>query len=103
LGIFGLNNYIAIAGVYGDGYRAGEIWEAFEKLNEEKPVTGKLCDDCYEIRLYDGENSAIAEWPATNKQGYAQRLPDGVHYCIEHYDERFRGLRKALQWRFGCL
>jgi AraC-like DNA-binding protein/predicted transcriptional regulator YdeE len=125
---------LLIAGVSGDGDKTGAVWEAFEKLSEEKPLANKLSDNGYEIRLYDGglstvhvghavtespvdgsyllrslpaseyasfdvyvangyesENNAMNEWLETNKQGYSERLLENTHYCVEYYDERFKG------------
>ena len=45
---------LAIAGVSGDGNRTGEAWQALMRLNGEKPPAGKLSENGYEIRLYDG-------------------------------------------------
>ena len=33
---------ITIAGISGDGYKTAEVWEAFEKLNKERPLVSKL-------------------------------------------------------------
>ena len=123
-----------IAGVSGDGDKTGAVWETFEKLSKEKPITNKLSDNGYELRLYDGdistvhvgyavsdspvdeaytlrslpaseyasfdvyvangyesENNAMNEWLETNKQGYFERLLGNAHYCVEYYNERFKG------------
>ena len=125
---------LIIAGVSGDGDKTGAVWEAFERLSNEKPLANKLSDNGYEIRLYDGssstvhvgnavtdsssdeayllqslpaseyasfdvyvangyesENNAMNEWLETNKQGYSERLLGNAHYCVEYYDERFKG------------
>ena len=50
---------LTIAGVSGDGGRTGEVWQAFERLNKKKPLTGKLSDNGYEIRLYDGNKCTV--------------------------------------------
>jgi predicted transcriptional regulator YdeE len=31
------------------------------------------------------------EWLKSNQEGYSERLIDGKHYCVEYYDERFKG------------
>lgn len=127
-------NALIIAGVAGDGNKTFDVWKAFEKLSEEKPLKNKLSDNGYEIRLYDGEtctvhvgvavtseqvdssyalfklpaskyasfdvyvangydseNNAMNEWLKTNVEGYSEKLLDNVHYCVEYYDERFKG------------
>lgn len=45
---------LLIAGVTGDGNRTGEIWQEFEKLNNEIGLANKLSDNGYEIRIHDG-------------------------------------------------
>ena len=50
---------LCIAGVSGDGYKTGEIWETFEKLIEEKPLVNKRSDNGYEIRLYEGDACTV--------------------------------------------
>jgi len=47
--------------------------------------------DVYVERGYDSENAAMEEWLASNAEGYAERLLDGKHFCVEYYDERFAG------------
>jgi len=46
---------LIIAGVSGDGNQTGEVWSAFEKLSGENPLTNKLSDNGYEIRIYNGD------------------------------------------------
>ena len=48
-----------IAGVSGDGNKTGEVWNAFEKLNNDQPLASKLADNGYEIRLYEGESATV--------------------------------------------
>ena len=48
-----------IAGVSGDGYKTGEVWESFMKLNREMPLKKKLSDNGYEIRLFDGDTCTV--------------------------------------------
>ena len=48
-----------IAGVSGDGNKTGEVWNAFEELSNKKPLEGKLSDNGYEIRLYEGNGSTV--------------------------------------------
>jgi len=52
-------NALTIAGVSGDGYKTGEVWEEFIQLSGKKPLLNKLSDNGYEIRLYDGDNSTV--------------------------------------------
>ena len=48
-----------IAGVSGDGDKTGEVWGAFEKLHNEKPLANKLSDNGYEIRLYGKQSHTV--------------------------------------------
>jgi len=125
---------IIIACTVGDGNKTYEVWQAFEKLSNSKPLNNKVSDNGYEVRIYgdnkctvytglsvydeqvhsdytifkiplskyasfdvypangyDSENKAMDEWLATNNEGYSERLLDGNHYCVEFYDERFKG------------
>ena len=50
---------LTIAGVSGDGGRAGEAWQAFEKLSGEKPLANKLSGNGYEIRMYEGDKCTV--------------------------------------------
>lgn len=51
-------NKLIIAGVSGDGSRTGEVWQAFEKLNNDIGLPQKLSDNGYEIRIH-GEGGGI--------------------------------------------
>ncbi|MGI5900292.1 MAG: AraC family transcriptional regulator [Christensenellales bacterium] len=125
---------LVIAGVSGDGSDTRAVWNAFEKLAQEKPLARKLSGNGYEIRVYHGsnctvhvglavpddrvddaytifslpagryasfdvfvsngyesENNAMDEWLQTNEKGYCERLLGDAHYCVEYYDERFKG------------
>ena len=57
----------------------------------ELPASEYASFDVYVANGYESENSAMDEWLKTNRQGYSERLLDGVHYCVEYYDERFNG------------
>lgn len=50
---------ILIAGTQGDGDKTGDVWNAFEALCKEKPLTNTLSTDGYEIRVYDGEKCTV--------------------------------------------
>ncbi len=50
---------LIIAGVSGDGNKTWDIWNAFEKLNNEKPLKNAVSKNGYEIRFYDGEKSIV--------------------------------------------
>ncbi|MCL2702643.1 MAG: AraC family transcriptional regulator [Defluviitaleaceae bacterium] len=52
-------NEIIIACTVGDGFNTLEVWQAFEKLNGEKPLRNKLSDNGYEFRLHDGEKCVV--------------------------------------------
>jgi predicted transcriptional regulator YdeE len=45
---------LIIAGVFGDGSKTGEVWEAFTALNDIRPIANKISDSGYEIRFYNG-------------------------------------------------
>ncbi len=57
----------------------------------ELPASEYASFEVFVSQGYDSENNAMDEWLAHNPQGYRERLLDGVHYCVEYYDERFRG------------
>lgn len=40
---------------------------------------------------YESENESMNQWLATNEEGYKEKLLGNAHYCVEFYDERFRG------------
>ncbi len=46
---------LLIAGTCGEGCKTAEVWAAFGKLSEEKPLQNALSDDGYEVRIYRGE------------------------------------------------
>lgn len=50
---------LIIAGVAGDGDKTWEVWNAFEALSKEKPLTNKLSDNGYEVRLYKDGVSTV--------------------------------------------
>jgi AraC-like DNA-binding protein/predicted transcriptional regulator YdeE len=50
---------LIIAGICGDGNKTGDVWNNFEKANKEKPLTNKISNNAYEIRLYDGDNCTV--------------------------------------------
>jgi len=50
---------LMIAGVSGNGNETGEVWAEFEKLTHVKPLTNKLSDNGYEIRLYDSDSCTV--------------------------------------------
>jgi AraC-like DNA-binding protein len=52
-------NALTIAGVSGDGDETGKLWKAFEKLCGEMPLTNKVSENGYEIRLYDGVSCIV--------------------------------------------
>jgi AraC-like DNA-binding protein/predicted transcriptional regulator YdeE len=47
--------------------------------------------DVYVANGYDSENKAMEEWLNSNNDGYSEKLLDTCHYCVEFYDERFKG------------
>ena len=72
---------LAVSGAPGD--------DAYELLT--LPASEYASFDVYVSRGYESENSAMSEWLRTNGQGYAERLLEDTHYCVEYYDERFNG------------
>ena len=50
---------LIIAGVSGDGNKTGEVWQALEKLKKEKPLSNKLSENGYEIRLFCGDKYTV--------------------------------------------
>ncbi|MDR0324796.1 MAG: GyrI-like domain-containing protein [Oscillospiraceae bacterium] len=59
---------LIIAGVSGDGDKTGEVWSAFERLSKEKPLSNRLSDNGYEIRLYDGSSVVHVGLLVSNEQ-----------------------------------
>ncbi len=57
----------------------------------ELPPSLYAAFDVYVAKGYNSEYNAMVEWLATNEQGYKERRLDGRCYCVEFYDERFRG------------
>ena len=55
------------------------------------PASKYASFDVYPANGYDSENKAMDEWLSTNNEGYSQRLYNGLYYCVEFYDERFKG------------
>lgn len=50
---------ILVAGTSGEGHKTGEVWQNFEKLDREKPLSNKVSDNGYEIRLYKDDKSTV--------------------------------------------
>lgn len=46
---------IVVAGVSSNGDKTWDAWNMLEKLNHEKPLSNKISDNGYEIRLYEGD------------------------------------------------
>lgn len=44
-----------LAGVSGAGTETAEIWKRYMKLYEDTPLTDKLSDDSYEVRIFDSK------------------------------------------------
>jgi AraC-like DNA-binding protein/predicted transcriptional regulator YdeE len=55
------------------------------------PASAYASFDVYVANGYDSENKAMNEWLQTNEEKYTERLLNGKHYCVEYYDERFKG------------
>ena len=50
---------LLIAGVSGDGNRTGDVWSAYARLSDEKPLANALSESGYEVRLYRGETCTV--------------------------------------------
>jgi len=58
-----------IAGTHGDGNKTREVWNTFEKLIEEKPLSSTLSANGYEIRIYDGDKCTVhVGYSVSNKE-----------------------------------
>jgi predicted transcriptional regulator YdeE len=55
------------------------------------PASTYASFDVYVANGYDSENKAMEEWLNSNSEGYSEKLLDICHYCVEFYDERFKG------------
>ncbi len=60
---------ILIAGTQGDGNNTWEVWNAFEQLMNEKPLSNTLSKNGYEIRLYRNNICTVhVGYPVQNKE-----------------------------------
>ena len=50
---------LTIAGTCGDGNETGAVWDAFEELIGEKPLSNELSVSGYEVRLYNGDTCTV--------------------------------------------
>ncbi len=50
---------LIVAGTCGKGSKTAEVWSAFGKLSEEKPLKNALSDDGYEVRIYENEKDEV--------------------------------------------
>lgn len=50
---------LRIACTVGEGHKTAEVWQAVEKLAEEKPLTNKISDGGYEVRVFDGDTDTV--------------------------------------------
>ncbi|MCE5234896.1 MAG: AraC family transcriptional regulator [Eubacteriales bacterium] len=57
----------------------------------ELPPSKYASFEVYVTNGYESENNAMDEWLKTNGEGYSEKLLNGLHYCVEYYDERFNG------------
>ena len=55
------------------------------------PASEYASFEVYVALGYDSENTAMEDWLASNDLGYKERLLEHCHYCVEFYDERFKG------------
>lgn len=79
-----------IAGVSGDGFQTGEVWDRFEKMNAEIPVPGRISESGYEVRLYeDGESTVhvgyLVSADAVDTAYTVLRLPESQYASFEVY------------------
>ena len=73
------------------GYAVTESPVDVSYLLQSLPESEYASFDVYVVEGYESENNAMNEWLKTNKQGYSERLLGSAHYCVEYYDERFKG------------
>lgn len=84
---------LIIAGTSGDGSKTGEVWQNFEKLNNETGLQGKLSKNGYEIRLY-GENGGTVHVGFAVKNKNADpvyetfELPASLYASFDVYTSR---------------
>lgn len=50
---------LLVAGVSGDGFQTGEVWDRFEKLHAEKPLKNRISESGHEVRLYEDGKSTV--------------------------------------------
>jgi len=55
------------------------------------PASKYASFDVYVAKGYDSENNTMNEWLETNQDGYFEKLLGDTQYCVEYYDERFKG------------
>lgn len=79
-----------IAGITGDGWKTGEVWDRYIQLEKEIPLQNKTSNNGYEVRLYDGNACDVhvgAAIPgATVPAAYTLlKLPASRYACFDVY------------------
>lgn len=97
---------VIIAGTQGDGTKTEEVWQAFMKLNSEKPLKNAVSEDGYEIRMYDGiQQTVFVGNLVTNseiEEGYSiMELPSSKYasfdvYVADGYDSENNAMNEWL-------
>lgn len=87
---------LLIAGAAGDGNQTGEVWNQFERLSSEQPLKGKVSDNGYEIRTYDGTTCTVHVGSQVDKNKVPQdytllRLPASTYAAFDVYVENGYG------------
>ncbi|MDE7210256.1 MAG: AraC family transcriptional regulator [Lachnospiraceae bacterium] len=61
---------LIIAGAHGDGSKTGDVWKAFGKLCDEKPLRNTLSASGYEIRVCEGNQCTVyVGYAVSGKEG----------------------------------
>lgn len=81
---------IIIAGACGDGSQTSELWNTFEKLNNETPLLNAVSKSGYEIRMYDGDKCIVyvGYWVSdknVDKKFSIYELPESIYASFEVY------------------
>lgn len=96
-----------LAGVSGLGNETAEIWKRFMKLFREVPLTDKVSDDSYEVRVYDsatGKESVFVGCEVNgNCNGYEIfQIPSSEYASFDVYvEEGYESENNAMEeWLF---
>lgn len=97
---------LIIAGVSGDGNRTAEVWEEFETLIAEKPLSNQRSENGYEIRIYEEDRDTVhvghavfddkTEAPYTLYQLPASHYASFDVYVAEGYESENEAMNEWL-------